>query len=78
MLARYSDSVKLVLDDYRPNLLCTYLLELARSYHSFFEACPVLKSEGQVRETRLVLCDLTSRVLKDGLDLLGIDVPERM
>ncbi len=78
MLARYGDSVRVVLDDYRPNLLCSYLLELARSFHSFFEACPVLKSEGVQRETRLILCDLTSRVIQDGLNLLGIDVPERM
>ncbi|MDB4287983.1 DALR anticodon-binding domain-containing protein, partial [bacterium] len=65
-------------DDFRPNLLATYLLELARSFHSFFEACPVLKSEGATRESRLILCDLTSRVIKDGLNLLGIPVPERM
>ena len=78
MLTRYGDSVRTVLDDFRPNLLATYLLELARSFHSFFEACPVLKSKGQTRESRLLLCDLTSRVIKDGLDLLGIDVPERM
>ncbi len=78
MLSRYSDQVHQVLDDYRPNLLATYLLELARAFHSFFEACPVLKSEGQTRESRLILCDLTSRVLKDGLNLLAIPVPERM
>lgn len=78
MLSRYSDQVHQVLDDYRPNLLATYLLELARAFHSFFEACPVLKSEGQMRESRLILCDLTSRVLKDGLGLLAIPVPERM
>ncbi|MFT6861559.1 MAG: arginyl-tRNA synthetase [Akkermansiaceae bacterium] len=78
MLSRYSDQVHQVLDDYRPNLLATYLLELARAFHSFFEACPVLKSEGQTRESRLILCDLTSRVLKDGLTLLAIPVPERM
>ncbi|MEN8694879.1 MAG: arginine--tRNA ligase [Akkermansiaceae bacterium] len=78
MLTRYGDNVRTVLDDFRPNLLATYLLELARSFHSYFEACPVLKSEGQTRESRLLLCDLTSRVIKDGLGLLGIDVPERM
>ena len=78
MLTRYSDQVHQVLEDYRPNLLATYLLELARAFHSFFEACPVLKSEGQTRESRLMLCDLTSRVLKDGLNLLAIPVPERM
>ena len=78
MLSRYGDQVSLVLDDYRPNLLATYLLEIARAFHSFFEACPVLKSEGQTRESRLVICDLTSRVLREGLNLLAIDVPERM
>ncbi|MDB4286840.1 DALR anticodon-binding domain-containing protein, partial [Akkermansiaceae bacterium] len=74
----FGDNVGTVLDDFRPNLLATYLLELARSFHSFFEACPVLKSEGATRESRLILCDLTSRVIKDGLNLLGIPVPERM
>ena len=78
MLTRYSDQVHQVIEDYRPNLLATYLLELARAFHSFFEACPVLKSKGQTRESRLILCDLTSRVLKDGLNLLAIPVPERM
>ena len=78
MLTRFGDNVGIVLDDFRPNLLTTYLLELARSFHSFFEACPVLKSEGATRESRLILCDLTSRVIKDGLNLLGIQVPERM
>lgn len=78
MLSRYSDQIHQVLDDYRPNLLATYLLELARAFHSFFEACPVLKSEGVTKESRLMLCDLTSRVLKDGLNLLAIPVPERM
>lgn len=78
MLTRYNDQVHQVLEDYRPNLLATYLLEVARAFHSFFEACPVLKSEGETRESRLVLCDLTSRVLKDGLGLLAISVPERM
>lgn len=78
MLTRYSDQVHQVLEDYRPNLLATYLLEVARAFHSFFEACPVLKSEGETRESRLILCDLTSRVLRDGLGLLAIPVPERM
>ena len=78
MLTRFGDNVSVVLDDFRPNILATYLLELARSFHSFFEACPVLKAEGETRESRLILCDLTSRVIKDGLNLLGIRVPERM
>lgn len=77
-LARFGEVLPSVLVDLRPNLLATYLLELARSFHSFFEACPVLKSEGEVRRSRLVLCDVTGRVLEKGLGLLGIEVPERM
>jgi len=53
-------------------------LELARAFHSFFEACPVLKSEGVTQNTRLVLCDVTLQVLEKGLGLLGVEVPERM
>jgi arginyl-tRNA synthetase len=58
--------------------LANYLLELAKAFHSFFEACPVLKSEGETQNTRLALCELTSQVLEKGLGLLGIEVPERM
>ena len=78
MISRYGEILPAVMDGYKPNTLATYLLELARSFHSFFEACPVLKSEGAVQETRLALCEATSRVLKHGLSLLGIHAPERM
>ena len=77
-LARYGEVVPMILDDHRPNLLANYLLELARAYHSFNEACPVLKAEPAVRDSRLLLCELTSRVLIHGLGLLGIRCPERM
>ncbi|MEK7952170.1 arginine--tRNA ligase [Luteolibacter soli] len=78
LLARFGEILPQVLDDHRPNLLANYLLELARAFHSFFEACPVLKAEEPVRSSRLALCDLTSRVLSTGLGLLGIRCPERM
>ena len=78
MLARYGEVLPNVLDDLRPNILANYLLELARSFHSFFEACPVLQSEGDTKLTRLALCELTSRILKHGLSLLGIRTPDRM
>jgi arginyl-tRNA synthetase len=67
-----------VLDDYRPNALANYLYELAIAFHSFYEACPVLKAETGTRESRLLLCETTARLLKQGLALLGIEVPERM
>jgi arginyl-tRNA synthetase len=67
-----------VLEDFRPNLLATYLYELASAFHAFFESCPVLKSEGDTRTARLALCATTLRTLETGLGLLGIEVPERM
>lgn len=78
LLVRYAEVVPATLDDCRPNLLAAYLYELAKAFHSFYEACPVLKSEGSVRETRLALCELTARILKQGMGLFGIEMPERM
>ena len=77
-LCQFAEIVPQVLNDFRPNVLATYFFELANSFHSFYEACPVLKSDEPARSSRLALCDLTGRVLQRGLDLLGIKVPERM
>lgn len=77
-LAQFGEAVHDVLGDFRPNLLAQYLYELADTFHSFYEACPVLRSEGVTRNTRLVLCELASSVLQRGLDLLGIQTTERM
>jgi len=77
-LAQFAETTHDVLIDHRPNTLATYLFELANTYHSFYEACNVLRSEGTVRNTRLTLCEATSRVLKTGLGLLGIETTERM
>ncbi|MEO7099149.1 MAG: arginine--tRNA ligase [Luteolibacter sp.] len=78
LLARFGEVLPTILEDFRPNLLANYVLELARAFHSYFEACPVLKAEEPIRSSRLALCDLTSRTLKQGLYLLGINVPDRM
>jgi arginyl-tRNA synthetase len=67
-----------VAEDYRPNLLCNYLFELAGLFSRFFESCPVLKSEAAVRASRLVLCELTARVLGQGLKILGIRTTDVM
>jgi arginyl-tRNA synthetase len=77
-LCQFAEIVPQVLSGFRPNILATYLFELANSFHAFYEACPVLKSEEPARSSRLALCDLAGRVLRRGLDLLGIKVPERM
>lgn len=77
-LAQFAEIVPAVLHDFRPNTLATYLYELATTYHKFWEACPVLREEGAVRETRLALCELTGQVLRLGLGLLGIRTTEKM
>src|SRR5213082_2147590 len=77
-LGQFAEIVPQVLNDFRPNILANYLFELANSFHTFYESCPVLKSEEPLRSSRLALCDLSGRVLQRGLDLLGIKVPEKM
>ena len=62
----------------QPHRLCTYLFDLAQRFTSFYDACPVLSSEGALRDERLALCDLTARTLQLGLGVLGIDAPEQM
>ena len=77
-ILQYAETLPVVLDDYRPNILANYLYELANTYHSFYEACPVLKAEPAIRASRLILSDLAARTLSHGLALLGIACPERM
>lgn len=77
-LCQFAEIVPQVLNGFRPNILANYLFALANSFHAFYEACPVLKSQEPVRSSRLMLSDLAARVLQRGLDLLGIKVPERM
>ncbi|NET73367.1 MAG: arginine--tRNA ligase, partial [Sphaerospermopsis sp. SIO1G2] len=61
-----------------PHRLCDYLYNLSDKFNKFYENCPVLKSAEPTRTSRLILCHLTARTLKLGLDLLGIKVLERM
>jgi len=77
-VCQFAEIVPQVVNGFRPNILATYLFELANSFHAFYEACPVLKSEEPVRSSRLALCELTGLVLQKGLELLGIKVPEKM
>jgi arginyl-tRNA synthetase len=77
-LLDFADSVHLAASEYRPHYLCLYLFELATLFHRFYESCPVLTAPEAVRDSRLVLCDLTARTLRLGLDLLGIEVIEQM
>ena len=77
-LLQFDSTVHDTLDKFSPHRLCTYLFELAQAFTAFYEACPVLKDGYEAtRESRLALCDLTARTLNKGLELLGIEAPER-
>ena len=77
-LLQFDAAIHDTLEKYSPHRLATYLFELAQSFTSFYEACPVLKAEPQTRAFRLRLSEQTARVLDTGLGLLGIEAPERM
>ena len=77
-LLRFGLVLEQVVEECRPNFLCNYLYELAGYYASFYENCPVLQAEGEIRTQRLAICDLTGKVLKTGLETLGLETTERM
>lgn len=78
VLVRFGEVVHQAAESRLPHLITDHLYDLARTYSSFFEACPVLKAAGSARDSRLALCALTARQLRRGLGLLGIDTVERM
>ncbi|NCO74644.1 MAG: arginine--tRNA ligase [Cyanobacteria bacterium] len=70
--------IKEVEKDLLPNRLCLYLFELSQKFNQFYDQCPILSAEEKVKLSRLILADLTAKVIKQGLSLLGISVLERM
>lgn len=79
-LLQFNEIVESVGREGQPHHLCSYLYELAGSFMSFYEACPILREDvsAEVRTSRLQLAQLTANTLKLGLSLLGIGVLERM
>jgi arginyl-tRNA synthetase len=77
-LLRFAGAVEATIETYSPSKLCSYLFDLATTFTGFYEACRVLVDDEAVRTSRLGLCDLTARVLEQGLALLGMEAPERM
>ncbi len=65
-------------ETYKPNLLTDYLFELAKKFNTFYNSCPILNQEDEVLYSRLLLAERTAKVLKEGLDLLGIKTVDRM
>ena len=78
-LLQFDAAIESVLTDYRPHLLTGWLFETANKFSSFYAKCSVKNAENdQIRNSRLVLCDLMARGIKTGLNLLGIQTAEVM
>jgi arginyl-tRNA synthetase len=78
-LLRLEESLSAAAAEYQPSAITAYLWDVAKSYSVFFQNCPVLRAETpELREGRLLLCELTARVIQLGLQLLGIRTVERM
>ncbi len=79
-LLQFSEVLDQVAREAMPHLLCTYLYEIASLYMTFYEACPILKDgvAPELRDSRLRLCHLVAKTIAQGLDLLGIEVMEKM
>ena len=79
-LLQFDNVVDQVAAEGYPHILCNYVYELASAYMTFYEHCPVLKDEvpEELQKSRLQLCKLTSETIAKGLDLLGIEVMEKM
>ena len=78
LLSKFGETVTEVAETLQPHKLCLYLYDLAGALATFYEACPVLRSEGEVQSSRLALCSATRLVLSRGLGLLGIAALDRM
>jgi arginyl-tRNA synthetase len=79
MLMRYEAAVVLAATEYKPNLLCNYLYDLASTFNTFYNNVPVIKEQDlSIRSQRLSLLHACANVLQNGLSLLGIEAPEQM
>jgi len=77
-LLKFPEAVTRAAQACKPSTVADYLYDLAQSYSTFYQNVPFLKAEEGVRESRVRLCGITAKVLKSGLDLLGIETQERI
>jgi len=77
-LLQFPEAIDSVTDDFQANVLCNYLFEVSGQFMSFYEACPILNQDDEIKNSRLIIADITSKILKQGLELLGIQTVEKM
>lgn len=77
-LLQFPNAVQRAGDLCKPSVLAEYLYQLSQAYSSFYQSSPVLRAEEAVRDARIALCAAVSKILQEGLRLLGIPTPERI
>lgn len=77
-IASYPDKVKEAAEKYEPSVVARYVWRLATNFNKFYQECNILNTEKNVKEARLVLVYLTKYIIKDAMNLLGIQCPEEM
>lgn len=79
MLSEFAGVIKQAGTDYSPSVIANYTYDLVKEYNQFYHDFSILREENQdLKVFRLVLSDNIAKVIKSGMELLGIDVPERM
>lgn len=78
LLVKFDEVVTDAAERLAPNILCTYLFELSQAFNHFYQKCPIIKSEDEIRDFRLGLTSKAGMIIKKGLNLLGIEAPSRM
>jgi len=78
-LVKFPEIVEKAAESHKPNLICSYIFDLAQNFNSFYETTPVLKEkDNDLKAMRLALVQSFAQVIKNGLNVLGVDVLERM
>lgn len=77
-LLKFPEAIASAAEEYKPNIVASYLTELAVSFHSFYEQTPVLSADSKTQLARLKLITAVAQVMKTGLSLLGIETPDKM
>lgn len=77
-LYKFPDAVLDALNKYEPSIIARHIIEITKAFNKFYNSCPVLSAEGNLKNARLMLVYSTKTVLKVGLGLLGMKAPDRM
>lgn len=77
-IALYPDKIREAAIRYEPFILARYVIDLTSAFNKFYQECPVLRAEWELQEIRLLLVELSRKIIKEAMMLLGIDCPEEM